>query len=241
MCKHPFFDIFKVNYMKKSKKIFFITLLIVLVVIFFGVILAQAIFFVPADETTLPSPAAPSPAMIQEPLPMTSPNLINSGLANKNIAPQIYSAPYPTSYPTQLRIPSIKVNAKIQYIGIAKNGKMATPNNFTDVGWFQNGIVPGSKGSAVIDGHVDNGLAFPAVFASLDNLNVGDDIYIDTVGGSILHFKVIKTQNYAASAETTEIFNQNDGNYLKLITCAGIWSILHRTHDQRLVVTAEQV
>jgi LPXTG-site transpeptidase (sortase) family protein len=88
---------------------------------------------------------------------------------------------------------------------------------------------------------VDNGLAFPAVFASLGNLNIGDDIYIDTIGGSTLHFKVINIKDYAANAETIEIFSQNDGNYLKLITCAGVWSILNRTHDQRLVVTAEQV
>jgi LPXTG-site transpeptidase (sortase) family protein len=129
----------------------------------------------------------------------------------------------------------------MQYVGITKSGKMATPNNFSDVGWFQYGTLPGDKGSAIIAGHVDNGLAFPAVFADLGNASVGDDVYVDTVGGSTLHFKVVNIKNYDAEAKTEDIFNQNDGKYIKLITCAGTWSIVHRTHDQRVVVTAEQV
>lgn len=217
--------------MKKNKKIFFIFLPIILVVLLFGAIVVHAVFSVPADETTASSSITTLPAGGSQ-----QKTLISSDLLLKNIV-QIY----PPTYPQKLRIPSIKVDAKIQYVGVTKNGNMATPTNFTDVGWFQSGIVPGDKGSAVIDGHVDNGLAWPAVFASLDNLNIGDDIYIDTIGGSILHFKVINMKNYYANAGMAEIFSQNDGNYLKLITCAGVWSILHRTHDQRVVVTAEQV
>ena len=214
--------------MKKNKKIFFIILPTILVIIFFGVVLAQAVFFAPTDEITIPSSIVPSAGTIQKPLVSLS-----QDLPIKNTMPT-----YPATYPKRLRIPTIGVDAKIQYVGIARNGNLATPNNFTDVGWFQNGTVPGDKGSAVIDGHVDNGLAWPAVFANLGNLTIGDDIYIDTIGGDTLHFKVMNTKDYVANATTVEIFSQNDANYLKLITCAGVWSILHRTHDQRLVVTA---
>ena len=203
------------------------------VFIFFGVVLVRAVFFVPAEETTSSSFVALATKKTLA-LP-TSPDL------KPILKNEVPAQTYPASYPKKLRIPSVTIDANIQYVGTAKNGNMATPNNFTDVGWFENGIVPGDKGSAIIDGHVDNGLAWPAVFANLGNLNIDDDIYIDTIGGSILHFKVVNIKNYVASATTTEIFNQNDGNYLKLITCAGVWSILHRTHDQRLVVTAEQV
>ena len=147
----------------------------------------------------------------------------------------------------QLLIPNdyvylkIKVDANIQYVGVTKAGKMATPNNFTDVGWYKNGTVPGEKGSAVIAGHVDDGLAFPAVFADLGEMKIGDDIYIDTIGGKTLDFKITNIQSYPALADATEIFTQNDANYLKLITCTGVWSQTHKTHDQRLVITAKQV
>ena len=221
--------------MKKNKKIFFIALIIVLVAIFFGAVLVQAMFFVPASEITIPS-------YITIPTPIISENPTISPVISKfSISKTISTPVYPSNYPKQLNIPIIKVNAKIQYVGITGNGKMATPNNFTDVGWFQNGVIPGNKGSAIIDGHVDDGLAFPAVFTNLGNLNIGDDIYIDTVGGNTLHFQVINIKNYDANAETSEIFDQNDGNYLKLITCAGTWSILHRTHSQRLIITAEEI
>jgi len=220
--------------MERNKKIIFIALPVVLAVIFFGVVLAHAVFFVPADEITVPSSIIPTPSIIQK-FPVSSQDLINKKTEQSTIQT------YPASYPKQLRIPAINVSAKIQYVGITENGKMATPSNFTDVGWFRDGVVPGSKGSAVIDGHVDNGLAFPAVFVNLGNLNIGDDIYIDTIGGSTVHFKIINMEDYAANSGTEGIFNQTDNNYLKLITCAGVWSILHRTHDQRLVVTAEQV
>jgi LPXTG-site transpeptidase (sortase) family protein len=217
--------------MIKNKKIFFITLSIVLIFIFFGVVLVHAVFFVPLDEVTIPSSVIPITKTVQKPAVPVSQNLTNQNIVQN----------YPISYPKQLRIPLINVNAKIQYVGITKNGNMATPNNFTDVGWFQNGVIPGNIGSAIIDGHVDNGLAWPAVFANLGNLKIGDDIYIDTIGGNTLHFQVTNLENYPAGAETTQIFNQNDGNYLKLITCAGVWSILHRTHDQRLIVTAKEI
>jgi LPXTG-site transpeptidase (sortase) family protein len=211
--------------MRKNKKIFFIVSIIVLAVLFFGVVLVHAVFYAPVEQTSLP---------------VVSKILINQNIAEIPVSTPVVLAPTPAD-PKQLRIPSIKVNAKIQYVGIAKNGKMATPNNFSDVGWFEYGTVPGNTGSAIIAGHVDNGLAFPAVFADLGNVIIGDDVYIDTNGGNTIHFKVTNIQAYDANAQTEEIFNQNDGNYLKLITCTGAWSILHRTHNQRLVVTATEI
>jgi LPXTG-site transpeptidase (sortase) family protein len=212
--------------MKKNKKTFFIISIIILAILFFGLVLVHAIFYAPADSVDLPISLIPSPLTLQK---------VTSSTTTENIKKA------DKAYPKQLRIPSIKVNAKVQYVGITKNGKMATPNNFTDVGWFEYGTVPGGKGSAIIAGHVDNGLAFPAVFANLENVKTGDDIYVDTVGGKTIHFKVISAKDYDPEAKTEAVFNQNDGNYLKLITCAGVWSEIYKTHNKRLIVTAEQI
>jgi len=142
------------------------------------------------------------------------------------------------SYPKRLRIPGINLNAKVQYVGITKNGNMATPNNFTDVGWFKYGTIPGDQGSAVLAGHVDNGLAFPAVFAHLRELEIGDSVYVDTNGGHTIHFIVTDLRTYPYNARTEEIFSANGAKLLRLITCAGNWIETYKTHDQRLVVTA---
>jgi sortase (surface protein transpeptidase) len=82
--------------------------------------------------------------------------------------------------PARIRIPSIGVDAFVQDVGIGKSGNMAVPTNYDDVGWYRYGPAPGEKGSAVIDGHVDNGFGLPAVFSRLSELEAGDDIYIDT-------------------------------------------------------------
>ncbi len=146
------------------------------------------------------------------------------------------------AFPTQLRIPSIKVDANVQDVGITKKGNMATPNNFSDVGWYKYGVVPGNEGSAVVAGHVNNGLALPAVFSDLKDLKLGDDIYVDTVDGKIVRFVVTGMDTYAYDEKDTgEVFNQTGGKFLKLITCTGTFQKDIKTHDKRLVVTAVRV
>jgi LPXTG-site transpeptidase (sortase) family protein len=219
--------------MKRNKKTVFILLLTIFAILFFTVVFIHAIFYAPATEGIDLPVSLVSVVSLPTPIQQIFAPIVS---INKKIVTN-----FPSSYPKRLRIPVINVDANVQYVGVTKNGKMATPNNFSDVGWFQSGTIPGEKGSAVVAGHVDDGLAFPAVFANLNQLVIGQDIYIDTVGGATLDFKVIDLTNYDPIADTQEIFNQNDGNYLKLITCAGIWSEQYKTHNQRLVVTAEQV
>jgi sortase (surface protein transpeptidase) len=92
------------------------------------------------------------------------------------------SATHPrnTVVPSRLIIPAIKVDAAIQNVGLGKSGNMAVPSNYTDVGWYRYGPTPGQVGSAVIDGHVDNGFGLEAVFKNVSALEPGDDIYVAT-------------------------------------------------------------
>lgn len=142
------------------------------------------------------------------------------------------------NYPVRLTIPAIDVDAKIQQVGVTASGKMAVPTNYTDVGWYKKGAVPGQRGSAVIAGHVDDGLALPGVFKKLSDLKPGDDIYVTTSEGDKLHFVMKSSKAYDKDADTDAIFNDKSGKFLKLITCTGTWLPLQKTHDQRLVVTA---
>jgi len=69
----------------------------------------------------------------------------------------------------RLIIPTIRVNAAIQEMGLTPDGAMAVPNNTIDVGWFEPGTHPGEVGSAVIGGHNRWGHR-DAVFSHLDEL-----------------------------------------------------------------------
>lgn len=142
------------------------------------------------------------------------------------------------TYPTQLVIPSININAKITEVGITSSGNMATPHNLTDIGWYKYGTVPGNVGSAVLAGHVDNGLSLPGVFYNLHKMQVGDDIYIIDKNGQKLSFKVIATDIYGyKDAPADLIFNDKSGKKIRLITCMGNWVPKDKTAEQRFVVT----
>lgn len=139
--------------------------------------------------------------------------------------------------PSRLRIPAIDVDADVQHVGVTKDGAMATPSNFTDVGWYRDGPTPGSRGSAVIAGHVDNGLGLSGVFKRLGELTEGDDIYVDAADGTTQHFIVTSTRSYPYDEVPTNIlFNPSGTRRLNLVTCEGNWVSEARTYDRRLVV-----
>lgn len=145
-----------------------------------------------------------------------------------------------STFPERFIIPSLGIDANVQRVGIARSGAMGVPSNFTDVAWYRYGTIPGDAGSAVIDGHVDNGLALAGVFKHLSDLKVGDDIEVKTFGGKILHFAVTDMSYYGYKDVPVEaVFNQNDAAYLKLITCSGSWVSSDKTYNHRLVVTAK--
>lgn len=141
--------------------------------------------------------------------------------------------------PLRLRIPAIGVDAHVQHVGIGKSGNMAVPDNYTDVGWYRYGTAPGFVGSAVIDGHVDNGLSMPGVFKRLSELRPGDEIAVENGAGETLRFVVSDIQTYDYKSVPTELlFNRSDVARLNLITCEGAWIAGEKTYEKRLVVYA---
>lgn len=146
--------------------------------------------------------------------------------------------------PARLLIPKLEIDANVQRLGITKNGNMAAPNNFTDVSWYKLGTLPGQTGSAVISGHEDNAVSLDGVFKHLEDLELGDDIYVVDEGGQKLQFRVIdkKVLPYNLTGpELENIFHQSDKARLNLITCAGDWVQSIKTNDKRLVIYTELV
>ncbi|HEV3245450.1 MAG TPA: class F sortase [Candidatus Paceibacterota bacterium] len=142
-----------------------------------------------------------------------------------------------TSLPSLLIIPALSINAHVQDLGVNSIGNMQAPDNFTDVGWYKYGTVPGYIGSAVIDGHVNNGLGLAGVFLHLDQLQVGDDVYVQTIGGTMLHFVVSDVEVYPyQSVPTAQVFAQYDAVRLNIVTCDGTWVHGKDTYNERLVV-----
>lgn len=146
--------------------------------------------------------------------------------------------------PSQIIIPAIDVNAKIQSVGLSwkNNGEMGVPTNFTDVAWYNQGPPPGMPGSAVIAGHLDGKNVEKAVFYNLNKLKQGDLIEIIDRGRKKLQFKVVDIKIYDYTAPTNDVFSNDTSKIrLNLITCAGDWIKSKKLYDERIVVFTELI
>ena len=172
----------------------------------------------------------------QDPLPHASPPAVHHTTSPA-------STQTPTSQgkanPVRLLIPAIGVNALIETVGVTPSGDLAVPahNPWEDVGWYASGPHPGERGSAVIDGHLDRSGGSPAVFWHLRDLQVGNEVTVIDAHGKMFHFSVTGVVFYTPQdAPIQEIFANNSGTYLNLITCAGDWIPSQHQTTLRLVV-----
>ena len=148
--------------------------------------------------------------------------------------------PAATEPPLRLVIPAIRLDTRVQQAGLLAGNRMAAPTNFSDVAWYKYGTVPGAAGSAVIAGHLDNGLGLNGVFKNLSKLKAGDEIEVQTASSTV-RFVVERLETYPYDQVPGTIFTAADAARLNLITCAGKWiktPALGWTVDHRLVVYA---
>ncbi|MGA9287618.1 MAG: sortase [Anaerobacillus sp.] len=141
--------------------------------------------------------------------------------------------------PVKVEIPSIDVKTTIEKVGVLENGQMGVPSNINDVGWFEPGFKPGTKGNAVLAGHVDSKTG-PAIFFYLKKLSKGDEVILTDKNGEKLTFVVTGKESYPYTDSPIEkIFGATDSRNLNLITCTGTFNRSKGTHEERLVVSAE--
>ncbi|MEX2053945.1 MAG: class F sortase [Candidatus Colwellbacteria bacterium] len=143
--------------------------------------------------------------------------------------------------PVRLKIPSINVDATIEYKGLTPEGAMDIPEGPDDVAWFSLGTYPGENGSAVIAGHTNwkNGRA--AVFDNLHELDKGDEVQVIDDKGRSISFIVRESRIYDAEAYAPEVFVSDNGKHLNLVTCVGVWDESKKSYTKRLVVFTDSI
>ena len=146
-----------------------------------------------------------------------------------------------STVPARLSIPALDINAPIQKVGLNANGAMSAPTKYSEVAWYMNGTIPGNKGSAVLAGHLDNGLGLAGVFKNLTKIKVGDEIYVKDSNGPLMKFSVndIRTIDYNDIDGNLIFAPEDDKSLIRLITCGGKWMPERKTYDKRVVITAE--
>jgi sortase (surface protein transpeptidase) len=146
----------------------------------------------------------------------------------------------PDAMPTLLTIPKIRVKAPVEQTGADDSGNPVTPpfNRPDEVGWFTRTATPGSRGSAVIWGHLDTPTG-TAVFLHLSTLAKGDLVQVSRDDGTVATFTVEKTAAYPKTAFPGDLVYDDPGYpALRLVTCGGSFDRKSQQYDENVVVFA---
>lgn len=161
----------------------------------------------------------------------------SSALLVKNVAVPSNQEQASVGLPVRLKIPSINIDAAVEYVGLMPDGAMGAPKERANVAWFNLGSRPGENGTAVIAGHYGWKNREASVFDNLYQLRKGDKLYIEDDKGLIFSFVVRESRRYDRSANASDVFSSNDGKaHLNLVTCEGVWDKVSKTYSKRLVV-----
>ncbi|MFC9622578.1 class F sortase [Streptomyces sp. NPDC056930] len=134
--------------------------------------------------------------------------------------------PLKPSAPVRIRIPSIRVDAPIMRLGLGADGSLDVPpaGNRNVVGWYRDGTPPGSRGSAIVAGHVDNARG-PSVFYNLGTLQKGSTVEVVRQDGRTAVFSLDATEVYASkNFPDKRVYGASPYASLRLITCGGGFS-----------------
>jgi LPXTG-site transpeptidase (sortase) family protein len=157
------------------------------------------------------------------------------------VAPPQSAAPKPVAAPVSLTIPLIGVKTNLITLGLASDGELQVPVSTSVAGWYTGGPRPGSIGSAIIVGHIDNTRG-PGVFYRLSELTVGDKIYVKRTDGTLAEFRVTSVQTYLKDHFPTEdVYGPVPDPELRLITCGGAFDSATRHYLSNIVVYATEV
>lgn len=152
------------------------------------------------------------------------------------------AAPFalPPAMPTRLRIPTLSIDAPIEPSGVNPDGTLEVPpfSHPEQVDWDTATPAPGTRGAAVLLGHLDtwNGLA---VFAYLRTIRPGGLVEVDRDDGSVATFTVDEVAQYPKDqVPGDEIYDDPGYPALRLITCGGAFDKSTREYEDNIVVYA---
>ncbi|MBB5857905.1 class F sortase [Amycolatopsis umgeniensis] len=143
--------------------------------------------------------------------------------------------------PVRLTIPAIGFDQTgLIPLALGAAGELQAPERFSDVGWYEDGPVPGDPGPAVLAAHVDS-RSGPAPFHRLRELRSGDEVRVARSDGGEVVFRVDSVQRYPKNEFPTQaVYGPAPGSALRLITCGGSFDAAKRSYRDNVVVYASQ-
>ncbi|MCD9154450.1 class F sortase [Aeromicrobium duanguangcaii] len=155
-------------------------------------------------------------------------------------SPLVEATPDPAEgQPSRLRIPAIDVDATVIPLTLNEGDVLEPPADFTQVGWWAEGALPGStRGAVVLTAHTvhEGGGAFD----DLGKLERGDTVTIRTAAGTVRYCvdDVAEYSQQELRENAPKIFSQTGTSRLAMVTC-GWYHLGH--YDSNIVVTATPI
>jgi hypothetical protein len=140
--------------------------------------------------------------------------------------------------PVRLRIPALNVDAKIEKLGLQRDGTIAVPATTDVAGWYEYGPRPGQPGPAVILGHVDS-QAGPGIFIDLYRVRPGTVVRVDRSDGSSATFTIAQvTKVPKVQFPTDLVYAPTLDPTLRLVTCGGSFDRARRSYRDNVIAFA---
>lgn len=136
-------------------------------------------------------------------------------------------------------------NARIVEVGVNAKGQMETPKTNYDAGWYTGSSVPGSGGTAILDGH-NGGPSTYGIFKKLNTLTSGDNITIEMGDGRVFNYRVYDNFEVALSEADSKmrlltVSPVANTESISIITCIGEYSLKQKTYLSRQFLRATRV
>ncbi|WP_246178161.1 class F sortase [Actinomadura decatromicini] len=129
----------------------------------------------------------------------------------------------PPSVPLRLDVPRIAVRTPLMKLAKNPDQTVETPPlpRAREAGWYRLGAAPGSRGAAVIIGHVDTADG-PAVFYRLGALRPGDRASVLRADGRTAEFRIDSVEHVGKNRfPTRRVYGDPGYAAIRLITCGG--------------------
>ncbi|WP_230420729.1 class F sortase [Actinomadura soli] len=129
----------------------------------------------------------------------------------------------PRSVPLRLDVPRIDVRTPLMTLAKNPDQTVETPplRRADEAGWYRLGAAPGSRGAAVIIGHVDTATG-PAIFHRLGDLRPGDRASVLRADGRTAVFRIDSVEHVGKNRfPTRRVYGDPGYPAIRLITCGG--------------------
>ncbi|MFD6288960.1 class F sortase [Streptomyces sp. NPDC060205] len=175
---------------------------------------------------------------------MSAPTTGDMAAVGRPLGAELPSATRPLgdARPQRVDVPALGVRAPVVRRGLDPGGAIEPPpyGRPGTVGWYADGVRPGSAGTALLVGHVDTETR-PAVFYHLSELRPGAAVRVARDDGTVAEFTVEDVQVFPRDrfdARKAYGVRQSGRAELRLITCGGSFDRGSRTYTANVVVSA---